>query len=384
MEQLIESVRKYPCLWKIDCKEYKLNDLKDAAWKEVLKECDLKDGKEARALWKKLRDGHRQALAKKKNVTGQAATSKYKWKYEQHMEFLLPSMQNRPRSTNVIIEEHSSGDSTIQNEESVNDSVVEQIYVDVNPPKKKATLVSLLETEQRRRQDRSIERDTLRKQILLSSAAKPETALEKFFNSMLLTTQTLSERLQIKVQREIFNIVMEAKEEHLASQPTCSTQLAPSHPGHGVLVGGGVIQQPPTHHLLTQNSILGGSDILGLSSPVLGGMLHAHPALRGVKPAAVHALATQDNSHKKGQWSQNRALSSGAGGAGGVASGRKRPLLGARAAMSPTKRAVMTLLARARAATHKHAPWPAPEHTALLPLIRDDFVTGVGVNINLA
>ncbi|XP_045762909.1 KH domain-containing, RNA-binding, signal transduction-associated protein 2-like isoform X2 [Maniola jurtina] len=108
-------------------------------------------------------------------------------------------------------------------------------------------------------------------------------------------------------------------------------QLAPSHAGHSVLVSGGVIQQPPTHHLLTQNTILG------------------------------------------------------AGGAGG-ASGRKRPLLGARAAMSPTKRAVMTLLARARAATHKHAPqWPAPhEHTALLPLIRDDFMSGVGVNINLA
>ncbi|XP_050355933.1 KH domain-containing, RNA-binding, signal transduction-associated protein 2-like isoform X1 [Nymphalis io] len=115
--------------------------------------------------------------------------------------------------------------------------------------------------------------------------------------------------------------------EHLSAH---HQQLAPSHPGHGVLVGGGVMQQPPTHHLITQNSILG------------------------------------------------------AGGAGGVASGRKRPLLGARAAMSPTKRAVMTLLARARAATHKHAPWPAPEHTALLPLIRDDFVTGVGVNINLA
>ncbi|XP_039745088.1 KH domain-containing, RNA-binding, signal transduction-associated protein 2 [Pararge aegeria] len=152
--------------------------------------------------------------------------------------------------------------------------------------------------------------------------------------------------------------------EHL----THHQQLAPSHPAHGMLVSGGVMQQPPTHHLLAQNAILGGGDILGLSSPVLGGMLHAHPALRGVKPTTVHALATQ-----------------GAGGAGG-ASGRKRPLLGARAAMSPTKRAVMTLLARARAATHKHAPqWPAPhEHPALFPLIRDDFVTGVGVNINLA
>ncbi|CAK1590884.1 unnamed protein product [Parnassius mnemosyne] len=146
-------------------------------------------------------------------------------------------------------------------------------------------------------------------------------------------------------------------------------QMAAGHAGHGVLVGSGVLQQPPTHHLIAQNSILGGGDILGLSSPVLGGVLHAHPALRGVKPAAVHALATQ-----------------GAGGAAASAA-RKRPLLGgARAAMSPTKRAVISLLARARAATHKHAPaWPAPhEHTALLPLIRDEFVTGVGVNINLA
>lgn len=52
----------------------------------------------------------------------------------------------------------------------------------------------------------------------------------------------------------------------------------------------------------------------------------------------------------------------GAAGAGAASTARKRPLLGgARAAMSPTKRAVMTLLARARAATHKHAPaWPAP------------------------
>lgn len=55
--------------------------------------------------------------------------------------------------------------------------------------------------------------------------------------------------------------------------------------------------------------------------------------------------------------------------------------------MSPTKRAVITLLARARAAQAKHAPvWRTPgEHTTLLPLIRgDDFVNGVGVNINLA
>ncbi|XP_072948324.1 protein quaking-B-like isoform X2 [Epargyreus clarus] len=40
--------------------------------------------------------------------------------------------------------------------------------------------------------------------------------------------------------------------EHLAAHH----QLAAGPTGHGVLVGGGVLQQPPTHHLLAQNSIL--------------------------------------------------------------------------------------------------------------------------------
>ncbi|VVC98977.1 unnamed protein product [Leptidea sinapis] len=108
-----------------------------------------------------------------------------------------------------------------------------------------------------------------------------------------------------------------------------------------------------------------GGDILGLSSPVLGGMLHAHPALRGVKPTALHALATQ-------------------GVVSGGANTRKRPMLGGRNAMSPTKRAVMTLLARARAATHKNAAWPRTQQQSnLLPFIRDDLMASVGVNINL-
>ncbi|XP_045505150.1 KH domain-containing, RNA-binding, signal transduction-associated protein 2-like isoform X2 [Colias croceus] len=111
--------------------------------------------------------------------------------------------------------------------------------------------------------------------------------------------------------------------------PTPAPEHLPHHQltspaGHGLLVGGGILQQAPTQHLLTHNSILG------------------------------------------------------VGSGGGT---RKRPLLGgARGAISPTKRAVLSLLARARAATHKHAH----EHPALLPLIRDEFVTGVGVNINLA
>ncbi|CAB3229492.1 unnamed protein product [Arctia plantaginis] len=77
-------------LLKLDSEEYKLNDFKEAAWIEVAKECDLANVAETRDLWKKLRDGHRQAISKKKTVSGQAATSKHQWKYEKQMEFILP------------------------------------------------------------------------------------------------------------------------------------------------------------------------------------------------------------------------------------------------------------------------------------------------------
>ncbi|XP_063388001.1 KH domain-containing, RNA-binding, signal transduction-associated protein 3-like isoform X2 [Cydia fagiglandana] len=77
----------------------------------------------------------------------------------------------------------------------------------------------------------------------------------------------------------------------------------------------------------------------------------------------------------------------GAGGAAtGAVVGRKRPLLGAaRANMSPTKRAVITLLARARAAAHRRPPAWRHEHGALLPLLREEFAAAAGApRVNLA
>ncbi|XP_048000850.1 KH domain-containing, RNA-binding, signal transduction-associated protein 3-like isoform X2 [Leguminivora glycinivorella] len=76
----------------------------------------------------------------------------------------------------------------------------------------------------------------------------------------------------------------------------------------------------------------------------------------------------------------------GAAGAATGAVGRKRPLLGAaRTNMSPTKRAVITLLARARAAAHRRPPAWRHEHGALLPLLREEFAAAAGApRVNLA
>lgn len=142
------------------------------------------------------------------------------------MEFLLPTMQNRKRSTNIAPVPCSSQDNsqdgndieTQQNAESSNNTV-EPPYGELVPPNKKTTLVSLLEKEHKRREERSVARTALRNQILhdASTYTTKNGALDTFFQSMQLTTNALPERLQLKVQRQIFNIVMEAKEEHLTT-----------------------------------------------------------------------------------------------------------------------------------------------------------------------
>ncbi|XP_050293756.1 uncharacterized protein LOC126734228 [Anthonomus grandis grandis] len=62
MEQFIETVRLNPCLWKVDEKNYKSQDARDIVWEEVSKKCNITDGKEAKRVWKKLRDSFRDAL----------------------------------------------------------------------------------------------------------------------------------------------------------------------------------------------------------------------------------------------------------------------------------------------------------------------------------
>lgn len=185
-------------------------------------------------MWRKLRDGHRQAISRKKTTTGQAASSKNLWKYEKFMEFLLPSMQNRSRSTNVNTQGSNEQESdVIQHNENSSEIGQHETVDDCVPPKKKPNLTSLIEKEQKRREIRSAERDSLRRQILCNTNNVENTALGNFFRSMLQTTSALTENLQLRVQRQLFNIVMEAKEEDLVTRShsiasTGSSLSAPS------------------------------------------------------------------------------------------------------------------------------------------------------------
>ncbi|XP_049868463.1 uncharacterized protein LOC126368484 [Pectinophora gossypiella] len=243
MEHLIESVRKHPCLWNSEVPVYKNNELKERAWCEVVKECALFDGREARSLWKNLRDGHRQAIARKKT-----AGSMTKWRYEDQMEFLLPTMAlrslKRPRlrspesrrraylreDTSSIQSEDSFGGEP-QNEDTDNERAYASEFVAIEYEQEKVEI----KTERE-----SPEQETFPKPIIASTssfsdvnhqhieptstfatttvAAHQNKALEKFFMSMFETTNNLPEILQHRVQRQVFQIVMDAQEEHLTAK----------------------------------------------------------------------------------------------------------------------------------------------------------------------
>ena len=50
-ERLSELVKTYPCLYNKQDKDFKKEDVKQRALKEIAKEVEVKDGKTAKKLW---------------------------------------------------------------------------------------------------------------------------------------------------------------------------------------------------------------------------------------------------------------------------------------------------------------------------------------------
>ena len=66
-EQLSELVKMYPCLYNKQEQDFKKEEVKQRAWKEIAKELDLENGKVVEQLWnnfKKLLSKRRTKLNK--------------------------------------------------------------------------------------------------------------------------------------------------------------------------------------------------------------------------------------------------------------------------------------------------------------------------------
>ena len=59
-EQLSELVKMHPCLYNKQEKDFKKEEVKQRAWKEIAKELDLENGKVVEQLWKSVKSVHTQ------------------------------------------------------------------------------------------------------------------------------------------------------------------------------------------------------------------------------------------------------------------------------------------------------------------------------------
>ncbi|XP_030766562.1 uncharacterized protein LOC115890463 [Sitophilus oryzae] len=244
LQGLFESVKRHVCLWKVET-NHKNNADKDASWRSVVRECGLSNVNEAKSMWTKLKASHRQAILKKISAVGEGDTRP--WIYEKHMEFLLPYMKFRGRGVNVsitprIIQSRSFQLGATNNVPAPNNVAFNNVVL--NKRKIDECTSGNLEQEQKKK-DQSKNKNVRETNV----KKKEDTAVKKFFDSMCNITEDLPECLQVKVQRQIFNSVMEARETQLqmkngsskkagSNQPECNLFLFPCSSESGVLING--------------------------------------------------------------------------------------------------------------------------------------------------
>lgn len=185
--------------------------------------------KEAKAEWKKLRDNHRDSLKRMKTTTsGQAAKNSNTWKYAEVMEFLLPYMKKRTKSTNLNSEKKLSPEipetPALQDDENANNSEIflfstsnttnntetDGGKAETRKRKVEDGFIELLKEMEHNHQKRQEDRDLRRK---MTNAQKEKDAIDLFLESMAITIKTMPTWMQNRIKKKIFLIVSDAEEE---------------------------------------------------------------------------------------------------------------------------------------------------------------------------
>lgn len=184
-----------------------------------------------------MRDNHRDAIKRQSSTrSGQAAKQTSQWKYQKVMEFLLPHMQNRKRTSNFRNDSESirspnhdndtqmSAPSVTTHDQMSNDSEqnqLEDLLSDAtqstqssgffsNSKRRKSEDVSELLTQFQNNNLQRMKEKAELKQMLTASDDLDD--LDHFFLSMSKTLKKLPNYLQLKVKRTAMNALLEAVE----------------------------------------------------------------------------------------------------------------------------------------------------------------------------
>ncbi|XP_073961615.1 uncharacterized protein isoform X1 [Choristoneura fumiferana] len=247
MEQLIAAVRCYPCLWNTTAIEYRDQELKDAAWAEVMKETNLSSVKDVKLKWKKLRDSYRDALKRASEMQAREAPARknYPWKYMSAMGFLQPHMSARKRPAGAPPPDadpdngHDAPDAPDADAHNGHDAPTTRAPTApaTTPPtlaprpsaraRSSQSSTGSLTTFASRRQaqgKRRVSEGAWRRGR--SPPAPAPDPLDIFFNSMCQSTKRFPYPAQLKVKRALFEAVMAGEEALLAEQQSYASLWA--------------------------------------------------------------------------------------------------------------------------------------------------------------
>lgn len=177
----------------------------------------------AKAEWKKLRDSHRDSL-KRANAIGPCGAQQVdfpkinKWKYAEHMEFLVPYMKTRRRGRNLagLIDEtedlsRSPSDSFLVVPSTSNDD-----NITFSPELNTQNNVDMTQEIEHKYRKRKMDDDFGEIMIDMEDRSRytgqSNHPLDSFFESMCETTKQFPTWLQYSVKRKIFNVISEAED----------------------------------------------------------------------------------------------------------------------------------------------------------------------------
>ncbi|CAK9291400.1 unnamed protein product [Gordionus sp. m RMFG-2023] len=101
-EELINSVRFYPCLYDKRSIGYKNTQKNNSIWKSIAAENSIETVEIAKSTWKNLRDSFLREHKKLKcSKIGSGADHSPTWKFYNNLTFLIPTIESGKQYTNL-------------------------------------------------------------------------------------------------------------------------------------------------------------------------------------------------------------------------------------------------------------------------------------------
>ncbi|KAG5890010.1 hypothetical protein JTB14_032632 [Gonioctena quinquepunctata] len=211
--KLIAEVKSHPALYDNTHKDFKNKDVKQVIWYDIThklrKQCDDKSVRTVRMRWKSLRDSYvKETKYKMALSSGQNVKPRRNWRYSSSMQFLAPfltlSFPLPPASKDI------SEESEDHKEEEEDNSMQPAYFLNMNSSMQHGGhfLGALL--------------DYSRHQTMSMPARSGENEVDSFFRGVADTVKKLSAVNQVRIQRDIVNMVLDAKLKEVLEMGECT------------------------------------------------------------------------------------------------------------------------------------------------------------------